>query len=272
MNVIKAIIFGIIQGITEFLPISSSGHLALAHAFFGAETDAPNLVFDVMLHAATLLAVVIFYRREIFSLVPAFFKMAGKVLRGKIGEIDRLERLALNLSIGSLPLVLAVWLSDFSEAAMRNLRVVGVLWILNGLVLLTGDRLGKRRLSADEMKPQSAALIGFFQLAAIFPGLSRSGMTITGGLFGGLEREEAVRFSFLLSIPAICGAVLKSVSDAGDAVLSRGEAGLLLAGMLAAACSGFCALKLINYIAGKKNFGIFAYYCMAAGVLAAVLG
>lgn len=270
MTFFKAILLGAVQGLTEFLPISSSGHLAIMHGIFGE--DGANLSLDVMLHCATLFAVAIVYYKEIFALVPAFFKMLGKLLCGKAGRMSGDERLALGLSVATLPLVFAVFVSDLAESAAKDLRLVGILLMINGFVLLLGDKIGKKKKSAREINPAQALCIGGCQLLAVFPGLSRSGMTVSGGLAVGLEREEAVKFSFLLSIPAILGAALKSVTDIGDTVAAENELLYLIAAMISAAIFGIASLKFIKYLAKKKNFGIFAYYCMAAGAATVILG
>lgn len=261
-----------IQGATEFLPVSSSGHLALAHGLLGITDPAGNLAFDVMLHLATLFAVIVVYREELLRLIPAFFSMTGKLVRGRAKEFSGIERLALMLVLATLPLVLAVLIGDAAEAISESVRAVGIMLLLNGVMLLLGDRVGKRFRRAEDIGIAGAVGTGLLQLAAVFPGLSRSGATITGGLIFGLERDEAVKFSFLLSIPAIIGANLKSAvtlyTSGADQPLTLAHA----AGMAAAAVTGFFALRMIKLIAERKSFGIFAYYCFAAGVLAVILG
>lgn len=272
MNVFEAIVCGVVQGATEFLPVSSSGHLAMMHGLFGLAYPAGNLAFDVMLHLATLLSVIVVYRAEIIALVPAFFSMIGKLVRGKVRELSGTERLALTLVIATLPLVLAAFFGDAAEGISENVRAVGILLIINGVMLLCGDRIGKRYKRAENIGAAGAVGTGLFQLVAVFPGISRSGATITGGLAFGLERDEAVKFSFLLSVPAIIGANLKSAVTLYTSGTDQPVTAAQAAGMIAAAITGFFALKLIKYIAERKNFGIFAYYCFAVGLLAVIFG
>lgn len=272
MSIIEALICGIVQGLTEFLPVSSSGHLAILHSLLGMRDVESNVTFDIMLHLATLCAVFCVYYEDIFKLIPAFFSMVRKLLRGKRKELLPNERFAAYIVAATVPLSGALILSDVAESVASSVRAVGLILIINGALLILGDKLGKKIKPADRLGVKGALGVGVFQLAAVLPGLSRSGSTITGGLLFGLRREDAVKFSFILSIPAIIGANVKKVPEAFSAGVDRASLTACAVGMLAAALTGFAALKFIKYIANKKNFGIFAYYCFAAGLAAVILG
>jgi undecaprenyl-diphosphatase len=273
MSLLESVICGIIQGLAEFLPISSSGHLAIAHALFNMSDPEGNLTFDLLLHLGTLIVVFMFYYKEIFSLVPAFFTMLKKVFCGKLCLKDwtKNERFVLLLIIATLPLAFALFFKDRVEMLSAYPKVVGGILIFNGFVLLFADYMAKR-VNKRELSPLGAFGVGIFQLAATLPGLSRSGSTISGGLLFGLEREDAVKFSFIMSVPAILGANILNIPDAFSAPVASGELGLYLIGMAVAMISGFCAMKFLIYISRKSKFGFFAYYCMAAGLLTVIFG
>lgn len=272
MTLPEAIIGGIVQGATEFLPVSSSGHLAILHGIFGMSSPEESITFDILLHLATLVTVFIVYAKDIFELIPAFFRMVGKLFTGRAKEFTPTERFALALVIATLPLAAALFLNDYAEMITSNIKIIGAILIFNGIVLLISDKVGKRNKSAGELTCGNAVVIGLFQLAAITPGLSRSGSTITGGLICGLRREDAVKFSFILSIPAIIGANITKIDDFIANPVSGGDILNYGIGMVFAAVTGFAALKLLSYIANKKSFGIFSYYCFGVGLSAIIFG
>ena len=263
----EAFFCGMIQGLTEFLPISSSGHLALAHMLFGMETDASYLSFDILLHAATLIVVFVVYHRDIFALIPAFFSAPYHLWRGKFrwNVLNETERLALLLILATLPLAGAFFVKDSLEWISESVRLVGTLLILNGFLLLIADRFSSRK-GKTLLSPKSALGVGFFQLLATVPGISRSGATISGGMLFGLSRENAVKFSFLMSIPAIIGANIFNLTEAFSAPVPSQELQYYLVGMGAALVFGFGAMKFLSYISAKNKFGFFAYYCIVIGI------
>ena len=275
MSIVSAILYGIIQGLTEFLPVSSSGHLAIAHGLFGtANLDTDYFSFDILLHLATLVAVLIVYHKDIFPLIPAFFRLIGKVFRGKfrLSECDDNEKMLIYLIIATLPLVAAVFLNDKVEALGQYVKVVGAILIVNGAVLFLSDRIGKGNKALSDVKPQNALVVGLCQLCAIFPGLSRSGSTIMGGRLCGFSREFAVKFSFILSIPAILGANIFNIPDLIVNPVPASEIPAYALGMLAAAVTGVLAMKLLAYVSQKSNFRVFSIYCVAVGLLAVIFG
>ncbi len=275
MSILSAVIYGIIQGLAEFLPISSSGHLAIAHSLFGgADLEKDYFTFDILLHLATLIAVLIVYAKDIFPLIPAFFKMAGKIFKGKFKfkECDEKERLIIYILLATLPLAAAVFLTDKVEFLSKNVKIVGGILIFNGLVLFLSDLIPNGKKDIMTAKPKNALAVGLCQLCAIMPGLSRSGSTITGGRLCGFSREFAVKFSFILSIPAIIGANIFEVPEIVNNPITSSDIPAYLLGMLAAAVTGILAMKLLAYISKKSNFRIFSVYCVIVGIIALIFG
>ena len=256
MTLAEAILCGLIQGLAEFLPISSSGHLALAHALFGVGDVGYSLAFDVLLHFGTLFVVFVIYYQEIFALIPSYSKE---------------ERFAVLLIVATLPMALGIFLKDRVEWLASYPKIVGAVLILNGGMLLLSDHAAHKSV-CRELTPRGACAVGFFQLAALMPGLSRSGATIAGGLLSGVSREDAVKFSFILSIPAILGANILNIPSLFLAEISRAELSLCLAGTISAALSGFLAIKLLIYVTKRAKFSYFAYYSFAVGAFALILG
>ena len=267
MNFWHAILLGIVQGITEFLPVSSSGHLAvLQNLFHIAPPRGGDLFFDVLLHAGTLVAVVLAYRKdlaEIGKAVPSLLK------RGEKAETQtslRLRLLGLIL-IATAPLILAYFCKRFVERLYQDTFFIAAAFIATGLILFFSDRYAAGEKKLKETSASDAIVIGFAQALAVVPGLSRSGATISAGLCCGLTRPFAVKFSFLLSIPAILGALLASLPDA---IASGAQLSLLpayLSGMLTAAVCGYFSIRLLDRIARIGTFGGFAYYCWGAGLV-----
>ncbi len=272
MSLWEAVFCGIIQGLTEFLPVSSSGHLALAHTFFGMENVESHLSFDILLHFATLAVVLIVYHKEVFELCSASVTLPRKLLRGKwkTAPLTETERTALFLILSTVPLAGGFFVKDSAERLSAYPAVIGTLLIVNGVLLLISDALSKKgcegRLSAG-----GAVGIGLFQLLATLPGISRSGSTISGGMLFGLSRKSAVKFSFLMSIPAILGANIVNVPEMIATPVETTVLGYYLIGMAAALISGFAAMKFLDYISAKEKFGFFAYYCIAVGVAALLI-
>ena len=251
MRLIDALICGVIQGLAEFLPISSSGHLALYHAIFGGADPGSELAFDLLLHLGTLAAVAAVYRRLIIRLIPAFFRMARKAFRGILRpeRYDADERTCAALLIAVLPLALVklLRLDAVAEALGSHVWIIGVMLIFNGLILRVSDTFSKRG-RRNVPAPAGAIAVGLCQTVAVLPGLSRSGLTITGGLSQGLDGESAVRFSFLMSVPAIIGGNIFKLKD----LLGQSGAGMgtapALAGLAAAFVSGLAAEGPLIYV------------------------
>jgi undecaprenyl-diphosphatase len=256
--VLDAIVWGLVQGLTEFLPISSSGHLVLVPAFLskaGVEIGDPGLATSAVLHLGTLLAVLVYYRTDILRLLRSPLE-------------PRSRRLIILLAVGTVPAVIGLPLKGGLEQIERNPRLVGLALVVTGLILAVGSRraTGRRRLEGGTVK--DAALIGLSQALALIPGISRSGTTITAGLLRGFDREEAARFSFLLAVPAIAGGgLISAVEVSGDSV----EMAPLLVGLLVAAVTGYAAITILIRLLVSRGFGPFVWYCLAVGAAAALV-
>ncbi len=271
------LLLAVLQGVTEFLPVSSSGHLRLMQAVFGISD--PQTLVDVMLHLGTLVAVILVYRREVARILKSLVRSAGHLRSaGHRGLLQKEPetRLALLLLLGTVPAALVgLSLGATMERALTAPHLVGLFLLLNGTVLFVagrsraaqGERPGRR---LHELTPRDALIIGVAQSFALLRGISRSGSTISVALLCGVEREDAARFSFLLSIPAILGAATLELRH-----LERGEGAALSAlvlGALAAAVVGWLALKALLQVVRRGRLAGFAWYCWGVGLLAIVLG
>lgn len=243
-----------IQGLTEFLPVSSSGHLAVAQYFLPGFSQ-PGLLFDIVLHLGTLLAVLVYFRREIGFLLRALGPGNG-------GSSWR--RLWVLLILGTIPAVLAALAAgDLIERSFSALWVVGVSWIATGVLLLSTARVTMNQRDFGSLNLGDALTVGLFQSAALLPGVSRSGSTIVAGLFRGLSHDSAARFSFLLSIPAILGA---AVYDLPRVNLLEAEAVIgYVAGFATAFAVGYVSIGIVLRLLAIRRFHLFGYYCLAAG-------
>lgn len=269
----QSIIYGIVQGLTEFLPVSSSGHLAVFQNLFGKISDnLSSVTFTLLLHVGTLAAVILVYYKDVWELIKSFFSIVKKIFtrKFKFSTLNQSEKFFVLLFMALIPLLLGAVLEDTVEIVSAYTFAVGILWIINGIMLYVLEKLNKKPVEFESIKPKKAFVVGLYQLAAIFPGISRSGMTITGGIMNGFNREFAVKFSFILSIPAILGSVVVTVLKDAESIALGSDMGLIFAGMIASFVSGLAAIKLLNYITKKSSFKVFAYYCVAVGVAAIV--
>ena len=273
MGILEAVIYGIIQGIAEFLPISSSGHLALAQNFFGTEA-ASGFTFNIALHLATLISVCVVYRKDVFMLIQGFFSLMKKLFTGKIKQgLDKGEKLFLMLVVATLPLipVKLLGLDEAVEALCGISWAIGLLLVINAVMLVVSDRIKDKGVVSENGGYIRPLGVGIMQaLVGILPGISRSGSTITGGRFMGFTREEAVRFSFLMSIPAILGACVTELPDMFDESVTLDMLAPIIAGAIAAAVVGFFAIKLLQYLTKNKSFTFFAVYCFIVGIAAII--
>jgi undecaprenyl-diphosphatase len=273
MDIIQALILGIVQGLTEFLPVSSSAHLVFMHSLTGVE---PSLAYDTLLHIGTLVAVVAYFWKDIIKMLKSFFASLVDIPKGQFLQgikDDQFKKLAWFILIGTIPAGLAgILLKDFFESLFSNVIAVGFFLIITGF-LLWGSEMVSRKIvdkkSLKKMNIKEALIMGTAQAAAIAPGISRSGSTISAGLFLGLERELAARFSFLLSIPAILGAAMVQTKDI-TSILDISTVAAL-AGFLAAIITGYLAIKLMLKLVKERDLLIFAYYCWIVGPLAIIL-
>ena len=271
MTTLEAIILGIIQGLTEFLPISSSGHLVLFQQLFGLKEA--ELFFDVCVHLGTLVAVVVVFHREIRNIIAALLRLVslaeqkGTILQQV--ESDSELKMALLIVIGSIPTaVLGLMFQSIADQLFSSSFLTGLMLMVTGLLLWLTRRAksGNRVAGIESFSKTKAFIIGIVQGLAIIPGISRSGATISIGLLLGIDREMAARYSFLLSIPAIIGAGVLSLKDGlsqTDPVIR-----LSLLGAAAAALVGYAALKVLLRMVKKGRLYVFAPYCWLIGILA----
>ena len=269
----QAVFLGLVQGVTEFLPISSSGHLSILNNLFGISTpEDGHVFFDVLLHLGTLVSILVVYWRDIADM---FFEVLGFVGIGPSARVRKQRypaaRLFVMILFATLPLVLILPIKDELETLYYNSIFIGVALILTGCMLYVGDKMIQGKKTETNMTVLDAVIIGLCQCAATIPGLSRSGTTITAGLATGLRRDFAVKFAFLMSIPAVLGANLLSLFDAIKDGVDWSLLPAYLAGMLAASGAGVLSIQLLHLVAKRGRFGGFAYYCWVAGVLAIIL-
>lgn len=255
MSIFHAIIYGIVQGIGEFLPISSSGHLAALPQILGW-TDGQDLSFDVALHLGTLVAVIAFFWKDWLTLISAGFTNS----KSKEGK------LFWYIIIACIPGgIIGILFEKKAESTFRNLGLIGVMMIVIGIFLFVADRLAKGKIKIQNIGLNRSLVVGFSQALAIIPGVSRSGITMSTGLLSGISREDAARFSFLLSTPIIIGAGLLKSKDIIHTPASNIPS--LLVAIVTSAVVGFLCIKfLLNYLK-NKGFGIFVFYRIVVGLL-----
>ncbi len=277
MSLLEAILQGIIQGVTEFLPISSDGHLSLFQHFTSI-TDSNSLSFTIFLHLGTLIAVFAFFWKPIVGLVVEFFETIRDIFTGKFRfkDMSGRRRMLLMMIISLLPLLVVFVIKDKIEALATDQDIIieGLCFLFSGALILVSSRYtapqgaGKR---AEQMRPLDALLIGILQGTATLPGVSRSGSTISSGLMLGYEREYAFEYSFILGTPAILAATMLELKD----TLTSGESQewlYILVGVVVAAVVGFFAIKLLSKVVRSGKFKYFGWYCLAIGVITLVCG
>lgn len=273
MSIWNAVILGLVQGLTEFLPVSSSGHLSILNNLFSMTmTDDGHLFFDVLLHLGTLASICIVYWKDIRQM---FFEVIGFVnlgpLAGQRQERYPAARMFFMIVMATIPMFLILPVKDMIETLYYNNIFIGVALVLTGCMLYVSDKMKEGRKSEGGITVLDAIIIGLCQCVAVVPGLSRSGTTITAGIATGLRRDFAVKFAFLMSLPAVLGANILSLVDAAKEGINWACVPAYLVGMVVATVSGIAAISLLKYIAQKGKFGGFAYYCWVMGVLSIIL-
>lgn len=274
MDYLYTAFLGLIQGIAEFLPISSSGHLSLLQNFLGLQSaEETNMFLDVLLHLGTLISVFIYYWGDIVAMVREFFLGCRALVRPDPEErrMPPARRLVFLVVVGTLPLFVILPLKKYIDALYQNTWFIGCALLFTGCLLYVSDRLARGKKTERTTTWLDVVIIGFSQALATVPGLSRSGTTICTAMLRGCKRSFAVRYSFLLSIPAVIGANLLSLKDAIEAGIDWGQMPVYLLGVVIAAVSGYFAIRLVNMLSDKGKFGKFAYYCWGVGVLALIL-
>jgi undecaprenyl-diphosphatase len=267
LNLQEGIFLGIVQGLTEFLPVSSSGHLVLVQSLIKGFRQ-PGVLFDVILHFGTLLAIVFFLRRDIYDMLKAMLPLKWYQKRGYDYNEDLIvtrRRLVFFILVGTVCTgIIGVMFKDAIHGFFERVEVVALMLLVTGTLLFLSDRIKNTWRGDKDLNIYDSIIIGVVQAAALMPGLSRSGSTIAFGIFRKLDGETAARFSFLLSVPAVAGATffeLKYVSG-----VSPHDMVIYLAGMVAAVITGFLTLKILFFIIKKRRLSIFALYCWVLGV------
>jgi undecaprenyl-diphosphatase len=271
LEFLEAVFLGVVQGLTEFLPISSSGHLLLAQYFLGLSQERFGLPFDVALHLGTLVAVVSFFWRDLLGMAGAFVRSLSP---GGRDLADPQQRLAYLILASTIPAALiGFFLESFFENTVRNPWVVAFNLVAVGVLFIVAEGVGRKTRRADKLRFVEAVGIGLAQAAALVPGVSRSGATITLGLFLGLRREEAARFSFLMSVPIIAGAGSLQLVEAASEGMSRSEAIMFAAGFISSAAVGYLAIRFFLRYVTHHSLRAFAYYRfgLAAVIVVALL-
>lgn len=280
MSIIQAIILGIVQGITEFLPISSSGHLVIFQEILGMDMDG-TVTFEVILHVGTLLAVVAVYFKDVIMLIREgiglvidCIKLMIQTIKGSKEKISLVRtddrKLTVMVIVASIPTAFAgLLLEDILATHLMQLFTVGIALLVTATILLYTDKVAKGKKQAKKASYGDAFIVGLFQSVAITPGITRSGSTIFGGLLRGFDKEFAIRFSFLCFLPAVGGAALLKFFDLSMVDIQTNGAAYL-SGLIASAIVGFICIKTLLVMLKKNKFHYFAYYCYAAGVAAIV--
>lgn len=266
MSVLDAILLGIIQGLTEFLPVSSSGHLVIAQNLLEG-FHQEGVLFDVMLHLGTLLAVVFFLWREIHALLISLIPRRWRHGPQRYDEtaLSTRRNIAFLILVGTAVTgMIGITFKHEIHRLFQSVEIVAGMLIVTGILLFVADRVKNATRTEGAMNISDALIIGLAQAFALVPGISRSGSTIAFGMFRNIDGETAARFSFLLSIPAILGAAVLELEYITN--VTPGEVAVYLTGMTAAAVTGFFALKLLFFMVKKRGLRIFSYYCWFVGI------
>lgn len=275
MNIFEAIMQGIIQGLTEFLPVSSSGHLSLYQHFTGNSGEGA-LLFSAVLHLGTLVAVFTAFRKTIWELIKELGFMIKDIFTGKFKwkEMNPPRRAIIMMIISLLMLIPFYIFKDFFEGVSEDSDIIveGICFLYTATILFLSDRCVKGNKKFGDITVKNAVTVGAFQGVALLPGVSRSGSTISGGLFCGFERETAVQYSFILGIPAILGGCLLQVKDAVNQKAMDIEPLNFAVGFIVSAIVGICAIKMVNWLVKSDKFKIFAVYTLILGVVVIGIG
>lgn len=286
MTILQSIFLGIVQGLTEFLPVSSSGHLAIIQNIFKIDTGS-SILFDILLHIGTLLVVFVVYWKDIWKLIVETFRMLGDIFSNlgtffknrKLEEKIKYKRIVRTnyrkfvvlLIVSTIPTgIIGVLGEKLIKGASDTLLIPGICLLITAVLLLISDRAQNCYKIPKDVTYGEGVLVGVAQGFATLPGLSRSGTTITACLLCGFDRKFAVKYSFILSIPAILGAAVLEISDVGSEVITQGMIGTYLAGMAAAALVGYICIKTMLVVVKNKKFKYFAYYCFVVGIISIV--
>lgn len=263
MSLIEAAILGIVQGLTEFIPVSSSGHLILARHLFGIQvTGEPAFIFDILVQMGTWVAVLIHYRNDLLAIV-------GDMLRSLRRQPAPQAKLGWLILIATLPAIVAGWwLRDSMSGFLSGLLATGMFLLTNSLLLVIAELFGQRSRKAEELHIFGAVWIGIFQILALLPGVSRSAATLSGGMTRNLTRVEAARFAFLMAVPVMPGAATVALLDLGRLPEANGLLVPLAIGFVVSTVVGYLSIRwLLKYLSTRPLFP-FAVYCFVIGVVA----
>ena len=268
MSILNAIFLGIVQGITEFLPVSSSGHLVLMREVLGINLAEQAVIFDIILHIGTLISVVVFYWKDVLELFRGIFGIIGDIFKGRFSyEKDPAKRFVLMLIIATIPLFVAVLFESKLEKAFTSPMFVGCALLVTGVIIFFTDKIKNGTTDQSNTKYKSALVVGLIQLFAVLPGISRSGSTIFAGAAVGMKKSFAIKFSLLLSIIAIVGAAVIKIPAIDTAGVSLTAC---ITGIIVSAGTGILSIKFLVALLTKSKFKYIAYYCWAVGIFAIV--
>ncbi len=269
MSYFEAVILGLIQGLAEFLPISSSGHLALMQQWFGIDEDKV-LLFAVLLHVGTLVSVLIVYWKDVWELIKELFLTIRDIFTGRGLKIQErpVRKLGVMIIVATIPTgIIGILFNDFFDSLYNSVIPIGVGLIITGFLLVLAERMGSSNRGIKQMNYRNALFIGTVQGIAICPGISRSGSTLFGSLMCNLDRKFAVKFVFLISIPSILGSAVMEAPAAIESGLEPGQMGPILVGMAVAAISGLIAIKTMIKIVSNEKLSYFSYYVWVLGLI-----
>ena len=274
-DIIKTIIIGIVQGVTEFLPVSSSGHIRIFKEIFGL--SEAGLAFDVLLHFGTLIAVCVFYYKDIIALIIEFFALVRDIFsfgKRKIFNKERPYRILLIMIIvTTIPTAVAgLLLENLFDTIFSSIIVVGVALLITAVLMYVTSHIEAGNKTARDITFKDALVVGLCQSCALVPGLSRSGSTIFAGRISGFSMKLAVKYSFLCSLPAVVGAIILNIGDLFSQSLTSNQITGYIGAFIASAVAGYLSLNMLSMMAKKKNLMPFAYYCVFAGLLCIVYG
>ncbi len=269
MTMLQAFILGIIQGITEFLPISSSGHLVIAPFIFGWDIPADQIFpFDVLVQMGTLLAVIIYFWKDLLNVIKAFVR--GIINKNPFADND--ARIGWYLIIATIPAMIGgLLLKDIVESAFQSVVATAIFLLVTAFLLVSSEYFGKHNKELHQISWVNALLIGFFQVLSIFPGVSRSGSTIAGGVFQNIKREDAARFSFLMSIPVMLGAGILSLVDLLDIPNLGNFLPVLIIGFITSGFVGYFSIHWLLKFLNKHKLSVFAIYCIFLSILILII-
>jgi len=273
MSILESVILGLVQGLAEFLPISSSGHLALLQDWFGVESGEA-LIFTVLLHLGTLISVCLVFRRTIWDLIQEFIRLFAELFTGKGFYLRKNDtrKLGVMIIIATIPAALVgYFLDDKIEAVFTSLALIGICFMITGILLFIAEQFGSGKRDLNRANFRNSFVVGLFQAVAILPGISRSGSCIVGGLLLGFKRELAVNFAFLISIPTVLGAVVLKIPAAMKEGIGDGMMIPSVVGLIVSAVAGYAAIKLMLRVVKGKKLYVFSIYTLALGIATIIL-